>query len=52
MTTVLLGPHGFSLVREVREVELLAEVGVVLLLFTLGLGFSLPALDFDPKGEG
>ena len=41
---VVLGPHGLSLVREVHQVELLAEVGVILLLFTLGLEFSLSAL--------
>jgi CPA2 family monovalent cation:H+ antiporter-2 len=41
---VILGPHGFSLVREVHQVEVLAEVGVILLLFTLGLEFSLATL--------
>lgn len=41
---VVLGPHGLSLVVDVHQVELLAEVGVILLLFTLGLEFSLTAL--------
>ncbi|MFQ5829330.1 MAG: cation:proton antiporter [Candidatus Methylomirabilia bacterium] len=41
---VILGPHGLSLVRDVHQVELLAEVGVILLLLTLGLEFSLAAL--------
>jgi CPA2 family monovalent cation:H+ antiporter-2 len=41
---VLFGPHGLSLVHDVHQVELLAEVGVILLLFTLGLEFSLSAL--------
>lgn len=41
---ILLGPHGFSLVADPHQVELLAEVGVILLLFTLGLEFSLGAL--------
>jgi CPA2 family monovalent cation:H+ antiporter-2 len=41
---VVLGPHGLSLVQDVHQVELLAEVGVILLLFTLGLEFSLTAL--------
>src|SRR4030067_178221 len=36
-----LGPHGFGMIREIREVELLAEVGVILLLFTIGLEISL-----------
>ncbi|MCX8117778.1 MAG: cation:proton antiporter [Desulfobacterota bacterium] len=41
---VLLGPHGFGLVRDIREVELLAEIGVILLLFTIGLEISLKNL--------
>jgi CPA2 family monovalent cation:H+ antiporter-2 len=36
-----LGPYGFGIVRQVRQVELLAEVGVILLLFTIGLEISL-----------
>lgn len=40
----LLGPHGFRLVRDVQAVEGLAGVGVVLLLFTVGLELSLPNL--------
>ncbi|MCZ6760450.1 MAG: cation:proton antiporter [Gemmatimonadetes bacterium] len=40
-TGVLAGPHGLGLVRGVHEVELLAEVGVILLLFTIGIEFSL-----------
>src|SRR4030042_188178 len=39
-----LGPHGFGFVQEVREVEFLAEVGVILLLFTIGLEISLKNL--------
>ena len=31
---VLLGPYGFGLVRSVQTIEMLAEIGVVLLLFT------------------
>ncbi len=41
---VVLGPHGLSLVRDAGQVEVLAEVGVILLLFTLGLEFSLTTL--------
>jgi monovalent cation:H+ antiporter-2, CPA2 family len=39
-----MGPHGFSLVEDVHRVEVLAEVGVVLLLFTVGMEFSLGQL--------
>ncbi len=41
---VLLGPHGFKLVHDIREVELLAEIGIILLLFTIGLEISLKNL--------
>lgn len=38
---IVVGPHGMGLVRDEHRVELLAEVGVVVLLFTVGLEFSL-----------
>jgi monovalent cation:H+ antiporter-2, CPA2 family len=38
---VIIGPHGFQLIQSVGQVENLAEIGVVLLLFTIGLEFSL-----------
>ncbi len=41
---VLCGPHGLGLVADVHEVELLAELGVVLLLFTVGIELSLERL--------
>jgi len=44
LTGILAGPHGLGLVQAVHEVELLAEVGVVLLLFTIGIEFSLNRL--------
>ena len=44
VTGAMVGPHGLHLVRSVHEVELLAEIGVVLLLFTIGLEFSLKEL--------
>ena len=37
----LLGPFGLGLVEDVHVVETLAELGVVLLLFTVGLELSL-----------
>ncbi len=40
----LLGPHGLSLVSNAERVEGLAELGVVLLLFTIGIEFSLASL--------
>lgn len=44
LTGVLAGPHGLGLVTARHEVELLAEVGVVLLLFTIGIEFSFKSL--------
>ena len=41
---VILGPHVLGLIGEVKEVEILAEVGVILLLFTIGLEFSFAKL--------
>ncbi len=40
----LLGPFGLGLVKDIHIIEVLAEVGVVLLLFTIGLEFSLERL--------
>lgn len=40
----LLGPFGLGLAKSVQAIEVLAEVGVVLLLFSIGLEFSLARL--------
>jgi monovalent cation:H+ antiporter-2, CPA2 family len=44
ITGAVIGPHGLSLVEDAGRVELLAEIGVVLLLFTIGLESSLARL--------
>ncbi|MCQ1534224.1 potassium transporter KefB [Methanosarcina sp. KYL-1] len=41
---ILAGPFGLGLISEGEEIELLAEIGVVLLLFTIGIEFSLKEL--------
>jgi CPA2 family monovalent cation:H+ antiporter-2 len=41
---VLVGPYGLSLVADIDSVNTLAEVGVVVLLFTVGLEISLSRL--------
>ncbi|MGH7725519.1 MAG: cation:proton antiporter [Candidatus Eiseniibacteriota bacterium] len=43
-TGVLIGPGGFALVEDPDTVNTLAEIGVVLLLFAVGLEFSLADL--------
>lgn len=41
ITGVLIGPHGLRLIRDVEAVDAMAEIGVALLLFVIGLEFSL-----------
>jgi len=41
---ILVGPRALSLVRDPHDVELLAEIGIVLLLFGIGLELSLDRL--------
>ena len=41
---MLLGPHAFALAHDNETTQLLADFGVVFLVFTLGLEFSLPRL--------
>ena len=43
LTGMLIGPSGLGLIQQ-DEVELFAEIGVVVLLFTVGLEFSLAHL--------
>ena len=40
----LVGPHGLNLVSDLQQVQVLAKIGVVLLLFTIGVEFSLAHL--------
>ncbi|MFC1562369.1 cation:proton antiporter, partial [candidate division KSB1 bacterium] len=44
LTGIFVGPYAFGLVNSVHEVEILAEIGIVLLLFTIGIEFSLERL--------
>jgi CPA2 family monovalent cation:H+ antiporter-2 len=44
ITGILTGPYGFGLVGAIHEVEVLAEIGVILLLFTIGIEFSFKKL--------
>ena len=44
ITGVVCGPYGFGLIDGVHEVEFLAEIGVVLLLFTVGIEVSIEKL--------
>jgi len=44
LTGVIIGPSGLGLIGATREVETLAQIGVVLLLFSIGIEFSLSSL--------
>jgi CPA2 family monovalent cation:H+ antiporter-2 len=39
-----VGPHAFALVPDFADVKILAEFGIVFLMFSIGLEFSLPQL--------
>jgi CPA2 family monovalent cation:H+ antiporter-2 len=41
---ILIGPHALGLVPDSKETRYLAEFGVVFLMFSIGLEFSLPKL--------
>jgi CPA2 family monovalent cation:H+ antiporter-2 len=41
ITGIVIGPHALGLIKDVQAIEVLAEIGVALLLFTIGLEFSL-----------
>lgn len=40
----LIGPYGLNLISDIETVRALAEIGIVLLLFTIGIEFSLAHL--------
>lgn len=44
LTGVLIGPSALGLVQDQELIDMMAEVGVILLLFTIGLEFSLEEL--------
>lgn len=44
ITGVIIGPYGLSLVKAFEEVEILSEIGVILLLFVIGMELSIKQL--------
>src|SRR5688572_17823131 len=44
ITGVVIGPYRLGLISDVHAIELMAEIGVALLLFTIGLEFSIHRL--------
>ncbi len=49
ITGVVIGPYGIRLIFEIDAVKTLSEVGVALLLFTIGLEFSLTRMTRNIK---
>jgi len=45
---MIIGPFGFQLISEIERIEIMAEIGVILLLFTIGLEVSFYRL-FEMK---
>ena len=41
ITGVIIGPSALQLVESISEIEVLAEIGIILLMFTIGLEFSI-----------
>jgi CPA2 family monovalent cation:H+ antiporter-2 len=41
LTGIIAGPHFLGIIKAPHEIDLMAEIGVILLLFTIGLEFSL-----------
>jgi len=41
---IAIGPSGLNIITHVHDIEILSEVGVIMLMFTIGLEFSLANL--------
>jgi len=41
---IIIGPHGIGLIKDIHFIQILAEIGVILLLFTIGIEFSIAKL--------
>jgi len=44
VTGIIAGPHVLGIIRDVEQVEVLAEIGIILLLFTIGVEMSIKEL--------
>jgi len=44
LTGIVVGPSGLQIITQRHDIELLAEIGVILLLFEIGIEFSLREL--------
>lgn len=44
ITGIIVGPYGLNLIEAKHEVEVLSEIGIIFLLFVIGIEFSLKGL--------
>jgi CPA2 family monovalent cation:H+ antiporter-2 len=44
LSGIIIGPYGIGLVKDVQVIEIFAEIGIILLLFVLGIELSLSGL--------
>jgi CPA2 family monovalent cation:H+ antiporter-2 len=44
LTGILIGPHGLGFVHESEQIEIISEIGVILLLFVIGMELSIKHL--------
>lgn len=40
----IISPYGIGIVKDIHSIEIMAEIGVILLLFTIGIEFSMSKL--------
>lgn len=44
LTGIIIGPYSLGIIKNTHEIEVLAEIGVVLMLFIIGIEFSIRKL--------
>lgn len=49
ITGIIIGPGGLGLIKNIESIRILAEIGVVMLLFMIGVEFSLQKLKHIKK---
>jgi CPA2 family monovalent cation:H+ antiporter-2 len=45
LTGIIIGPHTTGLIKDTHDIELLAEIGIVLMMFIIGIEFSIKKLN-------
>ncbi len=45
LTGIIIGPYATGLIKDTHDIELLAEIGIVLMMFIIGIEFSIKKLN-------